>query len=476
MDDSQSKIKILAVDDNDEGLFVLEQTLLSDGYEVVTAQSGRETLEKAESELPDVILLDVMMPEPNGFEVARILRGHETLRYTPIVLLTGRNEQDDIVFGLEQGADDYIIKPFEKGELLARLKAILRTRTLYRDLQASHNAQKQLQSRVESQYTFSKIVGKSAPMQQVFSFATKVMDSDVPVLITGESGTGKELIASALHFNSVRKDRPFVVQNCSAFNESLLESELFGHVRGAFTGAVRDKQGLFEAADGGTFFLDELGEMSAPLQAKLLRVLQDGTFTPVGGIKPKRVSVRVVAATHRNLEEMISQGKFREDLFYRLNVVPLRMPPLRERQGDIPLLAQYFLDKFSGSSGNKRLTQRALAALERYHWPGNIRQLENEIQRAVLLCSDKPEIDLEDLSTNVRVGAVAPAKSKADTPTPENQADLKEAIERLEKTMIEEALAKTGGNKSEAARQLGISRSSLITKAAEYGLDNSGEQ
>jgi two-component system response regulator HupR/HoxA len=466
-----ASIKILAVDDNHEGLFALEQLLLARGFSVVTASSGTETLEKAAAERPDLILLDVVMPEPNGYEVAKRLKTHHELRYTPVVLLTGKDELKDILHGFEQGADDYICKPYQSAELVARVHAALRVRKLYTELRDVKVANRHLQARLQEEFAFGTIIGKSPAMDALYQIMTKVIDSDVPVLITGESGTGKEMVATALHANGPRKDKAFVVQNCSAFNENLLESELFGHVKGAFTGAVRDKQGLFEVADGGTFFLDELGEMSPALQVKLLRVLQDGTFMPVGGTKQKKVDVRIIAATNRNLEEMVEQGTFRQDLYYRLNVVNLRLPPLRERVGDVPRLVQFFVSKIAAKSQQtpKTIALDAMSALERYRWPGNIRQLENEIQRAYVMSGKDPEITAVHLSpTVIEAGAhpnhIGPSLDSQGRP-------LKEILDKVERDMIEQALKRCEGNKSEAARQLGISRSNLIAKAQEYGLE-----
>ncbi len=472
-------VKVLAVDDNPEGLFALEQLLLSRGYDVVTASSGSETLEKAESERPHVILLDVMMPAPNGYEVAKTLKGNPELRYIPIVLLTGRDELKDIIYGLEQGADGYVCKPYQSEELLARVQAALRTRAIYSELHQTRLENRRLLNRVADEVAFGTIIGKSVVMQSLYHVMSKVVESDVPVLITGDSGTGKEVVAQALHANGLRKDKPFVVQNCSAFNENLLESELFGHVKGAFTGAVRDKQGLFEVADGGTFFLDELGEMSPALQVKLLRVLQDGTFMPVGGTKQKKVDVRIIAATNRDLEDMVEKGTFREDLYYRLNVVNLRLPRLCERAGDIPRLVEFFLTKMAAKTGKKKksITSDAMVALERYSWPGNIRQLENELQRAEVMSGKEDAIALECLSPHV-AGAIVTASSVDSTNSsavasmPQN-GKLKDVLESLERELIAAALKRCDGNKSEAARQLGISRSNLIAKAQSFGLDPS---
>lgn len=461
-------IKILAVDDDPEGLFALEQLLLSKGYSVVTASSGTETLEKARHESPDLILLDVVMPEPNGYQVAKILKGDPELKYVPIVLLTGKDDLDDIIHGLSQGADDYVCKPYNSHELIARVHAALRVRALYGELRDVKSANKRLQARMEGEFSFANIIGRSPSMMSLYEIMGKVVDSDVPVLISGESGTGKELVATALHTNGLRKDKPFVVQNCSAFNENLLESELFGHVKGAFTGAMRDKQGLFEVADGGTFFLDELGEMSPALQVKLLRVLQDGTFMPVGGTKQKRVDVRVIAATHRNLPEMVKAGTFREDLFYRLNVVNLSLPPLREREGDVPLLVEFFLSKIAEKAGKprKEISPEAMATLESFPWPGNIRQLENELLRAHVMSGKETVISRACLSPAL----VASSAQDLEVSFPQ-EGKLKDILESVERDMIVATLKRCDGNKSEAARQLGISRSNLIAKAQSFGIE-----
>jgi len=471
MASEQTAIKILAVDDNHEGLFALEQLLLSKGFAVVTASSGGETLQKAESERPDLILLDVVMPEPNGYEVAQRLKADPELRYIPVVLLTGKDELKDVIQGFEYGADDYICKPYQSAELVARVHAALRVRRLYSELREQRAVNRTLQVRLREEFAFGSIIGQSQSMRSLYDVMAKVVDSDVPVLVTGESGTGKEIIATALHANGLRKDKAFVVQNCSAFNENLLESELFGHVKGAFTGAVRDKQGLFEVADGGTFFLDELGEMSPALQVKLLRVLQDGTFLPVGGTKQKRVDVRIIAATNRNVQEMVDKGTFRQDLYYRLNVVSLTLPPLREREGDIPLLVSFFIDKIAQKSGQKikSISANAMSVLESYAWPGNIRQLENEIQRAYVMCGKEMEIQRSHLSPHV-VEVSARTQTSGGAKRPEGK-QLKEVLDQVERDMIIEALARCDGNKSEAARQLGISRSNLIAKTQEFGLE-----
>jgi DNA-binding NtrC family response regulator len=408
------------------------------------------------------------MPEPDGYAVAKILKAHPELRYITIVLLTGKDELPDILRGFEQGADDYICKPYQSAELIARVHAALRVRKLYTELRDVKVANRHLQAKLTENFSFGSIIGKSPAMADLYQIMAKVVDADVPVLITGESGTGKEMVATALHANGPRRDKAFVVQNCSAFNENLLESELFGHVKGAFTGAMRDKQGLFEVADGGTFFLDELGEMSPALQVKLLRVLQDGTFMPVGGTKQKKVDVRIIAATNRNLEDMVQKGSFREDLYYRLNVVSLRLPPLRDRAGDVPLLVQFFLSKIADKTKQsvKSIAPDAMACLERYPWPGNIRQLENEMQRAYVMSGKESVITRECLSPTA-AGVEVPALK---IPHGQERA-LKDVLDQVEREMIEQALGRCEGNKSEAARQLGIARSNLIAKCREYGLE-----
>lgn len=469
MSPDRPAIKILAVDDTPEGAFLLEQILTARGYEVVIATSGAETLAKAESERPDLILLDVVMPGPDGYEVTKILKSNAELRYIPIVLLTGKDALKDIIYGLDQGADDYVCKPYDAQELIARVHAAVRTSKLYTELHDTKQANNQLQARLQENFSFGNIIGKSKSMAELYQVMAKVVDSDVSVLITGESGTGKEMVATALHVNGSRSAKAFVVQNCAAFNENLLESELFGHVKGAFTGAMRDKQGLFEVADGGTFFLDELGEMSPALQVKLLRVLQDGTFMPVGGTKMKQVNVRIIAATNRNLEEMVKKGTFREDLYYRLNVVNLILPALRERSGDIPLLVESFLTKLAHKSNRARkaIAKDAVFALESYAWPGNIRQLENELQRAHVMSGNEDIITRSCLSPSILNVSEA-----GEGLAVERDGRLKEALEALEREMIIAALERSKGNKSEAARQLGVSRSNLIAKAQSFGMDN----
>lgn len=340
--------------------------------------------------------------------------------------------------------------------------------TLHLEITRREDRIKELNKELGSRYKYDSMIGKSKPMQSLYALLDKIKGADSTVLIQGENGTGKELIAKAIHYNSVRKDKSFIIQNCSAFNDNLLESELFGHVKGSFTGAIKDKKGLFEMADKGTFFLDEIGDTSPQMQVKLLRVLQEGTFTPVGATESRKVDVRIVAATNRNLKEMVEQGTFREDLYYRLNVISLRVPPLRERKEDIPLLAEFFLQKSSESIGGAKrgLTKRALEKLYDYPWPGNVRELQNEMERVVVLAGEENKILPELLSPKILELA---EKSKVQGARLSGK--LKDALEELERDMIREGLRRTGWNKSKLAKELGISRAGLIMKVEKYGLD-----
>lgn len=339
--------------------------------------------------------------------------------------------------------------------------------TLHIEITGREERIRELNKELGSRYKYDNMIGKSKPMQNLYSLLDKIKTADSTILVIGENGTGKELIAKSIHYNSSRKDKPFVVQNCSAFNDNLLESELFGHVRGSFTGATRDKKGLFQIADKGTFFLDEIGDTSPTMQVKLLRVLQEGTFLPVGAIEPKKVDVRVIAATNRNLKEMVEKGTFREDLYYRLNVISIRVPTLRERKEDIPLLTEYFLNKaLPPGTPRKTLTKRALEKLYDYTWPGNVRELQNEMERLVVLSGEETKITAEFLS-----GKIIESTEKNKLQGARIHGQLKDALEDLELRMIKDGLRRTGWNKSKLAKELGISRAGLIMKVEKYGLD-----
>lgn len=461
---------ILAVDDNRDSLFTLEQVLLLNGYRVNTAADGEDALRQAMSEPPAVILLDVVMPYLNGYEVTKRLKSDPNLRFVPVILLTAKDTLDDIVTGLERGADGYITKPFNSDELVARLRAALRLRALYQELRTTKLQNSNLLAQLSSGFSFDDIIGSSSAMREVLGLVAKLVNVDSPVLVTGPSGTGKELIARAIHFNSPRRSNPFVAVNCAALNEHLLESELFGHTRGAFTGAFRDKAGLFEAADGGTLFLDEIGELPLALQAKLLRVLQDGRFIPVGSTSEREVDVRIVAATNRDLRLMSDRGQFREDLYYRLNVINLVLPPLTARRDDIPVLAEHFLRKAQIRTGTeKRFSAEAIEMLSAYEWRGNVRELQNEIERMLILGQDRTELGADLLSSRISE-AFRITHAQTEEASESSAGSLKHAIERLERRMIAASLERCRGNRSHAAKELGISRSSLIAKIQQYGL------
>ncbi|HVO30931.1 MAG TPA: sigma 54-interacting transcriptional regulator [bacterium] len=330
---------------------------------------------------------------------------------------------------------------------------------------------------LKERYRFDRIIGKSAPMKSLYDLLDKICASDSTVLVQGENGTGKELVARAIHYNSPRRDKPFVIQNCSAFNDNLLDSELFGHVKGAFTGAIRDKKGLFEVADGGTFFLDEIGDMTPALQVKVLRVLQEGTFMPVGGTETRKVDVRILAATNKDLRKMVADGTFREDLFYRINVINIVVPSLRKRKEDIPMLIDHFLaqhaDHFAktgkGSKVSKKISKKAMRRLLEYDWPGNIRELENEIERLVVLAGDDEVITEEMLSTKILEGSGGGDEARL-------KGKLKDALESVERDMIADGLTRTNGNKTRLAKELGISRANLIMKVQKYNLERAGRR
>ncbi len=340
--------------------------------------------------------------------------------------------------------------------------------TLHLEISSRENKINELNKELGQRYKYDNMIGKSKPMQSLYALLDKIKFADSTVMIQGENGTGKELIAKSIHYNSHRKDKSFVIQNCSAFNDNLLESELFGHVKGSFTGALKDKKGLFEMADKGTFFLDEIGDTSPQMQVKLLRVIQEGTFTPVGSTEMKKVDVRIIAATNKNLREMVEEGTFREDLYYRLNVINIRVPPLRERKEDIPVLVDFFLTKSSevGGKTKKQLMARAIEKLYDYAWPGNVRELQNEIERACVLAGEDQKISHEILSPKI-----LELTEKVKVQGARLHGKLKDALEDLERDMIKEGLRRTGWNKSKLAKELGISRAGLIMKVEKYELD-----
>lgn len=467
----KTKPLILAVDDMPEALYALEQMLIVQGFDVVTASNGDEVLQAAKEHPLDVILLDVVMPKLDGLKVAQILKSDSVSRYIPIILLTGKDSLDDIVQGLAAGADDYLCKPFNALELIARVKAALRTRELYKELASSYDSNCALAQQLTTQREQIEIIGSSKAICSVIELAKKIAQSDSPVLITGESGTGKELIAQLIHRCSNRASNVFLAKNCAAFSEGLLESELFGHIKGAFTGALRDQKGLFQAAHKGTLFLDEVGEMSNALQAKLLRVLQNSMIMPVGTNEEIKVDVRVIAATNKNIDEMLANSSMREDLYYRLKVLEIRIPPLRERKEDIPLLVDHFLKTFEVKHKTKlpKVSDEAMQAMYEYSWRGNVRELEHEIERMAILGVGKSNLGVELLSPNICGGKYESAKVSVNKDF--KTKSLKDALNEVTKSFIIGALERNKYNKSIAAKELGMSRSSLIEKVKGYKLN-----
>jgi DNA-binding NtrC family response regulator len=450
---------LLFVDDEAPLRGLMAERLRERGFEVAEAESGERALDLLEQFAFDIIITDLRMPGIGGGRVIEAA----TSRYPGIIgiVITGYGTVRDAVEAIKGGASDFIAKPFQFDELMHVLQKAMEQRRL-----ASENAY--LRSQLEERYQFGGILGRSRPMQALFQLLETVARSSSTILISGETGTGKEVVARAIHHNSPRRGSRFVALNCSAIPETLLEAELFGHVRGAFTGAVGTRQGRFEQAHKGTLFLDEVGTMSVALQAKLLRALQEREFERVGDNQTIKVDVRVIAATNSDLARMVAEGLFREDLFYRLNVIPIKLPPLRERRDDIPLLAKHFIDKFAAGSAI-HLSQTAMRAMMAYQWPGNVRQLENAVERAIALTAGRQEIDAADLPPEVRE-----APQPAATPFvefPESGVDLPGYLASIERDLIERALDRTKGNRNKAADLLRIKRTTLVEKLKRIGVD-----
>lgn len=447
-------IKILVIDDDDSGREALTMLLRSAGYEVTSAATGESALDLIDRLQYQVIVSDLFLPDISGFDILQNVQ--KVAPATEVIVVTGHASAQSAVRAMKEGAFDYITKPIDFDELKIVVSKALEKQKL---LSENMYLRRQLQGRFE----FSNIIGSSPAMNLLFERMNRIVKADSAVLVSGESGTGKELVARALHYNGNRRDKPFVAVNCSAIPETLLESELFGHVRGAFTGAIKDKAGKFEAANHGTIFLDEIGTLPLHLQAKLLRVLQEHEVEKVGSNKTVKLHVRVISATNADLEGMVLRGEFREDLYYRLNVIPLLLPPLRERQQDIMFLTNFFLEKQCRLMGRVPCTisKQALEALEQYSWPGNVRELENLIERMIVL-TDASVITLEDVPDKI-----VSEKSAAELPCnklPRQGLDLVATIAQMEHSLISQALESAGGVKAKAAALLGINRTTLVEK------------
>lgn len=435
----------------------MAQRLGERGFEVVEADSGERALQLLDQFAFDVIVTDLRLPGIDGAQVIESARE----RYPGIIaiVITGYGTVKDAVDAIKRGASDFVAKPFQFDELLHVLQKALEQRRL-----RSENAY--LRSQLEERYQFGGILGRSRPMQTLFQLLETVAPSNSTILVTGETGTGKEVVARAIHHNSPRRANRFVALNCSAIPETLLEAELFGHVRGAFTGAVGARQGRFEQAHRGTLFLDEVGTMSTSLQMKLLRALQEREFERVGDNQTVKVDVRVIAATNSDLARMVADGTFREDLYYRLNVIPITLPPLRDRRDDIPLLTKHFLTKFLPSK-SMLASQGAMRLLMSYGWPGNVRQLENAIERAVALSAGRTEIDVADLPPEVQSVPAPTTTPLVDFP--DDGLDMPSYLLRIEQDLISRALDRTGGNRNRAAELLRIKRTTLVEKLKRMG-------
>jgi len=452
--------KILVIDDDPVILDVISEILRTNNHEVVVAHNGEHGIRKVSNDSFDLVLTDLVMPDVGGMGVLEHIS--TMFPQPPCIILTGYGTIKSSVEAIQKGAFDYITKPITAVELLSVVKKALQ----FKDLEEEN---KRLKKELQQKYRYGNLVGTSNVIEKIYDIIDKVADTDSTVLISGPSGTGKELIARAIHYESSRGNKPIVVINCGAIPEELLESELFGHEKGAFTGAYRSRIGRFEMANGGSIFLDEVGEMSPALQVKLLRVLQDQSFERVGGTRTIHVDVRIIAATNKNLTVVINNGTFREDLYYRLNVVPIRVPSLKQRTSDIPLLIDHFLKKLQ--KGKKRrltgFTSQAMKAMLDYEWPGNIRELENMIKRLTILCENEV-VTFDDLPEHIqRVDTTIPSEQDEIV---EDSISLDEAVRCYEKRLILEALEKSGWVKTKAAKLLNINRTTLLEKIKRQNL------
>lgn len=455
--------RILIVDDESSLRTALFRVLDRQGFQVITANCKREAEALANTDQPlDLALVDLRLPDGDGIELMQRLKiSHPAIQ---VIILTGHGSIELAVRATQHGAFHFVTKPFNMEELLSIVTRALSHKTLQ---QENH----QLRSALHRKYRFDNIVGSSEEIRRVLDMVERVADSDSTVLVTGESGTGKELVAKAIHYNSPRASKPFVPINCGAIPGELLESELFGHVKGAFTGAIANRVGRFELASGGTLFLDEIGELSLNLQVKLLRVLQERRFEPVGSAKTLEAEVRVIAATNIDLAKAVTRGQFREDLFYRLNVIPIVIPSLKQRRSDIPLLLHHFVQHFNQTKSRSLagFTPEALEMLYHYPWPGNIRELENLVERLAIL-KGSGMVDVIDLPEHYRQSRPATASVNESLEIPESGMDFNSAVDAYENLLILQALEKTGWNRNQAAALLKLNRTTLVEKIKKKGL------
>ncbi len=453
--------QILVVEDDPDSAGFFHALMSSEGYETHICQSGEEALDTlASGKEFDLVLLDLILPGLSGWEVLGHIKGDGKLRYLPVVVLSALSDKAHALKALELGAEDYLTKPVDVETMLSRVRVMLRIRSLYESLISERFGRQQAQRTLEMRRHLAKVMGGSAQVQEMADLLDNVVATDTTVLLEGESGTGKGLLAEAIHRYSKRADGPFVVVNCSAYPETLLSSELFGHEKGAFTGAIRRKVGRFELASGGTLFLDEVAEISPLTQLALLRVIQDREFERVGGEKTLTTDVRIVAATNKVMKDMVARGLFREDLYYRLNVVRLEVPPLRRRPDDIPFLANYFLRRHTEKLGKAifGFSRQALGRLMAHNWPGNVRELRNVVEHAALMCHGQV-VELEHLPLIFQVGEEPPP-----APAPGRLLDQ-------ERQLILHTLEQVNWNKYKAAQVLGIARSTLYGKMDKFGLE-----
>lgn len=456
--------RILIVDDEDIVVRSCKRILASDEFHIDSASDGLEALEKINTTDYDMLILDIKMPKMNGIEVLR--RVKETRPDTDVIMITGLNQIETAVKAMKLGAFDYLPKPFDPEELeLVVARALERRQLLQKNLNPNNE--------INASYSFENIIGTSAPMQNVYRMVARCAPTNSNILLRGASGTGKELIARAIHYNSLRKDQPFVTVDCASLSENLLESELFGHVKGSFTGAVSNKTGLLESADGGTLFLDEIGNISLSTQAKLLRFIEEREFKAVGDLRTRTVNIRLITATNKNLEAMVTDGSFRDDLYYRINIFPIEIPPLRDRQGDIPVLAIHFLKQFGKEMDRKvkEFSAGAMNFLMNHDWPGNVRELENIVHRAVILASD-------DIIRQGHLVNVIDLLPRTNLDIPRTSEELKQfkkvarqrSVENIEKLFVLGALKRNAWSVTRSAKETGMQRSNFQALMKKYDI------